>query len=225
MADVGTDPRAAVDLRDVTAGYGDGPAVLDGLDLRFGAGLTSLVGPNGSGKSTILELASGYLRPRRGAVRIHGDAAHLPSTRARRRVCRSAPALYPHVSVRDHLVLASACAGVDPGPALERMEAFGMAAWADHQVGQLSTGNVRKLWFVFCTVGSFDVLLLDEPFQGVDAESRALQCAEITTWADHGAVVLVSHQHPEDLRTPDHVVHVHGRPSGATGRLHERARP
>ncbi|MDM7854675.1 ABC transporter ATP-binding protein [Cellulomonas alba] len=181
----------------MTAGYGEGPAVLEGLDLELtGTGLVWLVGPNGRGKSTFVELASGYLRPRVGTVDVFGVPAHLPTARDRRRVCRSRVALFPQMTVRDHLAFGSLARAVPRDDALARAERLGLGPWLDSRAGTLSTGTARKAWIALCTVGAADLLLLDEPFDGLDADSRAALTEEIATWARDALVLLVSHTAP-----------------------------
>lgn len=80
----------------VSAGYVEGADVLDDVSLSLSVpGVVHLLGENGCGKSTLVELASGYLAPRVGQVRVFGEPAHSAGARRRRRVCRSRPALFP----------------------------------------------------------------------------------------------------------------------------------
>lgn len=197
MRDTRRDHDVALRLRGVSAGYGDGPSVLDGLDLELdGTGLVRLVGPNGRGKSTLVELASGYLRPRAGTVEVFGVPAHLPAARVRRRVCRSRVALFPQMTVRDHLAFGSLARGVPRDDAVARAERLGLGPWLDSPAGTLSTGTARKAWIVLCTAGPADLLLLDEPFDGLDADARDALTAEIDAWSRDTLVVLVSHTVP-----------------------------
>ncbi|WP_199034396.1 ABC transporter ATP-binding protein [Glycomyces salinus] len=203
-----TDP--AVDIVDLTVGYETDKPVLDGFSSSFGRGALTLVrGENGSGKSTLVELCSGYLKPWRGEVRVAGRAASSPAARRNRRVCRTDPALYPHMTVRDHLVFAARCAGIDAGPGLARAERYGLGPWMDDDAGALSTGNRRKVWLTMCTLGDFEVAVLDEPFNGLDADGRDLLCDEMRAWSADAAVVLVAHAPPAAL-TPDRVLDLDG---------------
>ena len=197
---VTTSHRDAVRISDVTVGYKVGEPVMTGLDLTIpSTGITHLTGSNGSGKSTLIELCSGYLRPWSGTVELAGLPAASPTARDRRRVCRTRAALYPNMTVRDHLIFASRCRQVSPDPALERTERFGLGDWLDENARALSTGNARKLWFVMCTVGDFEVALLDEPFNGIDAAGVATCLDEIEEWAQRGSVVIASHVLPPRL--------------------------
>jgi ABC-2 type transport system ATP-binding protein len=199
------DNDPAVEIRDVTAGYRKGVPVFEKFSADFGRrGLVLVRGSNGSGKSTLLELCSGYLAPWQGSVRINGLDAGDAAARAGRRVCRTRQALYPNMTVRDHLMFASRCLRIAPDEALARAERYGLRRWYSHDAKSLSTGNSRKLWIVLCTLGAFDVLILDEPFNGLDDESGAVLGQEIRAWAAGGAVLLIAHAPPAGL-APDSV--------------------
>lgn len=205
-------PDTSVDFACVTAGYGSRPAVLHDVDLWLPAtGLTVVRGPNGSGKSTLVELASGYLTPRAGTVTIAGLPADRPEARAHRRVVRARPALFPAMTVHDHLALAAATTGTDREEVTARGHGYGLAPWFDADAGSLSTGNLRKLWVVMCTTGTFDVVLLDEPYSGLDPEAAELLTEELTGWALRRQVVVVTHGGVDGLPVDRTVTVVDGR--------------
>ncbi len=185
---------APLDFSGVSAGYGSGPIVLEDVTARFPPmGVVRLLGSNGSGKSTLIELASGYLRPRTGTVTVFGVPAASSEARDRRRVVRSHPALFPAMTIRDHLILASMTTNSDRASVVARAENYGLGPWLDADAGTLSTGSIRKLWVVMCTTGAFDLVLLDEPFSGLDVDAIAVLAAELTGWAQTRLVVLVTH--------------------------------
>jgi ABC-type multidrug transport system ATPase subunit len=190
-----------VELDAVSAGYGQGPAVLEDVQLTLDQpGIVRLHGANGSGKSTMVEVLSGYLRPARGRVLLGGVPAASPEAAERRRICRTEPALYPMMNVRDHLVFASRWCGADPERALARADRYGLGPWLDSPAETLSTGNRRRLWIIQCTVGDFETLVLDEPFNGLDEDSTCVLIAELEGWARSCCIVLIAHQPPEMLR-------------------------
>lgn len=191
------DKGVTVELRDVTAGYQAGRPVLTGLSAAFHRpGLVLVRGRNGSGKSTLLELCSGYLKPWHGVVTVNGVDAGSPRARQRRRVCRTEPALYPNMTTRDHLVFAARCLAADPDHGLARADYYGLGPWLGYAAKSLSTGNRRKLWLTMCTLGSFDVVVLDEPFNGLDVAGRDKLCAELADWSAEKTVLLISHAPP-----------------------------
>ncbi|MDR1513490.1 MAG: ATP-binding cassette domain-containing protein, partial [Propionibacteriaceae bacterium] len=184
----------------VTAGYGDRRVLDDwSLDLR-GAGITHLAGPNGSGKSTVVELMSGYLPPWAGAVRVCGQAASSRQARHHRGVCRSRPALYADMTVREHLWFTARTRPHKDSEQLERLLArartFGLEPWLHTPADQLSNGNKRKLWLLMTTAGRPCVLILDEPFEGLDEQGVSVLLAEIQAWARRKLVIVVAHQEP-----------------------------
>jgi ABC-type multidrug transport system ATPase subunit len=202
-----SDQNPALEIREVTAGYVEGAPVFTGLSLSFSApGLVHLRGGNGTGKSTFVELCSGYLLPWQGSVRVGGMDASSPAARAGRRICRTQPALYPDMTVRDHLVFASRCRGVDPEGGLDRAVGLGLGPWLDHAARTLSTGNTRKLWYVVCTLGAFGLAVLDEPFNGIDQEGEEKIAEELSLWSTDRLVVLISHTAPAALAVTDEYV-------------------
>lgn len=184
----------SIECRGLVAGYSSQSPVLDGFTwLIEGPGIHRIDAPNGAGKSTLIEVVSGYLRPLAGEALLNGLAAHDPSTRALRRICRTSPALYPHMNVEDHLVFASRLTGADVDETLERAERLGLGDWLAGRADLLSTGSARKLWYVMCTTGDFSVVALDEPFNGLDESATQVLCDELMQWSQDRLVVIVCH--------------------------------
>ncbi|MGW8954722.1 ABC transporter ATP-binding protein [Streptomyces sp. NPDC055709] len=191
----------------MTAGYVEGSPVFTGLSLSIGKpGVVRLRGGNGTGKSTLVELCSGYLLPWQGSVRLEGLDAGSPAARNARRICRTQPALYPDMTVRDHIVFASRCRGSDVEDGLERAVRLGLEPWLDHAAKTLSTGNTRKLWYVVCTLGDFSCAVLDEPFNGIDHEGVEKIAEELSFWSADRLVLLISHTVPTALVVTDEFV-------------------
>lgn len=187
-------PVPTITLERVFAGYTEERPVFENVSFTLtGPALIHLKGRNGSGKSTLVELVSGYLKPWSGTVAVTGLGAADQHSRTRRRICRSDPALFAPMTAKDHLAFACIARNCDPGPELERAAQLGVAEWLDENAGNLSTGNTRKLWYLMNTVGHFDTLLLDEPFNGVDAEGADAMAAEIRNWARTKLVVVITH--------------------------------
>ncbi|MCH6468727.1 ABC transporter ATP-binding protein [Sinomonas terrae] len=164
-----------------------------------GPGLVRIAGPNGSGKSTLLELVSGFLAPFDGEVRISGTRAGAPEARLLRSVCRTAPALYPSMTTRDHLAFAARCRRTELAPALARAERYGLGDWLEVAAAELSTGNQRKLWLLACTALPTPLVILDEPFNGMDDHGVQTLVGELAEWASTRLVILIAHSLPEGL--------------------------
>ncbi|GAA2572571.1 ABC transporter ATP-binding protein [Pseudonocardia hydrocarbonoxydans] len=189
--------RLVCELSGVSAGYRRDVDVLTGVDLRVPHGCTLLTGPNGSGKSTVVELVAGTLRPSRGSVTVLGLPASTPELRSRRTVCRATPALYPALTVSEHVSLLE----IDPGSFAERAGRYGLARWLDTPVHGLSTGNVRKAWLLLTTGAPGELLVLDEPFNGLDPQGVGALAGDIDTWMATGcSVTVVAHEPPEVFR-------------------------
>lgn len=184
---------AVIVLRGVSAGYVPGIDVLAGVDLLLGSGCALLTGANGSGKSTFVELVAGTLRPRTGSVTVLGEPATSPRLRARRTVCRAAPALYPALTATEHASLL----GADVRALRDRADRYGLGPWLDTRVSALSTGNARKAWLLLSTTSPVELVVLDEPFNGLDEQGVDALVADLDGWLTAGAsVMVVAHDPP-----------------------------
>ncbi|BDT96438.1 ABC transporter [Nocardia sputorum] len=192
----------AIEVRGVTVRYGEVPA-LDNVDLTVDPGrVCGLIGMNGSGKSTLFKTIMGLVRPDRGAVRINGGA---PVAARRAGVLGYVPQsedvdwTFP-LSVRDVVMTGRyGRLGVTRRPrkadreavahALERVE---LSDLADRQIGRLSGGQRKRAFVARGLAQGATVLLLDEPFAGVDKRSEATITALLRDLAGDGATILVS---------------------------------
>lgn len=197
-----------IELCGISAGYLPGEDVLRSLDLTLEPGLTQLIGTNGSGKSTALDVMAGTLRAHSGTVTLLGHPAHTASAWSVRSVCRTVVALFPGLTVGEHVTLLELGHGVDRRRLADRLAAYGLEPWYDVPVGELSTGNLRKAWIVLSTAAERDILLLDEPFTGLDSAGIDVITREIRQWQDGGhTVVLVTHQREQGLE-PDLLIDI-----------------
>ncbi|WCC80190.1 ATP-binding cassette domain-containing protein [Cutibacterium equinum] len=204
MVDQTTRPRPAIEAIGLTLGYSPDRPVVQDLSFRLdGPATARLDAPNGAGKSTLIEGISGYLRPTHGDLLVCGTKASDPALRTRRRVCRAKPSLHPNLSMVDHLTLAARLAGCDREEPISRAKEFGLDEWFDYRTSTLSTGTAKRLWYVMCTTGEFDVVVLDEPFNGVDEESSRVIVSEINAWRHNSLVLLVAHALPDGLRVDE----------------------
>ncbi|MGE5126452.1 MAG: ATP-binding cassette domain-containing protein [Betaproteobacteria bacterium] len=186
----------ALELAAVRFGYGDG-AVIDGLDLRLGPGLTLLVGPNGCGKSTLLKLMAGVEPPDSGRVLVCGHDLWKDEVTARRALAYvpEHPDLSPDASQIE--VARQVCSL--RGEPLERASAVlaeaGLSARAHASVRELSAGQRRRALLAAAWVGTPRVALLDEPLESLDRALRERVVRWIGELAEGGAaVVVVSHE-------------------------------
>lgn len=163
----------AVEVRDLTVAFGSVVAV-DGIDLVLPAGSSvALVGRNGAGKSTTLRVLAGVLPPTSGTVRIAGtDAARDPSAaKSRIGYCPDVGGLIPRATAWEHLQLSATLRHLPRGweeRATDLLDRFELAGSADRVTAGFSHGMGRRMSVVLAAFHSPDVLLLDEPFDGVD---------------------------------------------------------
>jgi lipopolysaccharide export system ATP-binding protein len=176
--------------------------VLSGLSIAVASGeVVGLLGPNGAGKSTALGIIAGTLRPDSGSVKLHGksiDAFPL-WVRVRRGMgyLPQAPSVMRDLTVEENLLLAHR--GSEPGPDRVRtvMEERGLASLADIKAGRLSGGERRRMELARALIGRPAVLVLDEPFAGVDPVGIEQLQSTIRELAASGIGVLLT----------DHSVH------------------
>lgn len=187
----------AVEISELTVGYVPGVPVLEKLSFRTSAPLVHLCGGNGSGKSTVVEVLGGTLQPWGGSLTIFGEPPFSHQARARRRISRAEPALIPVFTVRMHVELLCAARGLDERCLFERLSKYALNAWLDVPVGELSTGNLRRAWLVLSTARPASLMVLDEPFNGLDTEGVEIVAEEISEWlAEDRTILLIAHTLP-----------------------------
>ena len=157
-----------------------------------------LLGRNGAGKSTALRLLAGMERPTRGVVRAAGLAPR--DSRVSRRIGYLADGaeMLPFLDARETLHFFAAISGLDRAEARRRVdrliERFGLSRYAARRAARYSTGMRRRLALAAVLLPNPDILLLDEPSSGLDAEGERLFVeAMIETKARGAAVVVASH--------------------------------
>ncbi|WP_330229096.1 metal ABC transporter ATP-binding protein [Nocardia sp. NBC_00508] len=192
----------AIEVQGVTVHYGDVPA-LERVDLTVDSGrVCGLIGMNGSGKSTLFKSIMGLVQPDRGTVRINGG----PPVAARRAgVLGYVPQSedvdwsFP-LSVRDvvmtgrygRLGFTRRARKVDREAVAHALERVELTDLADRQIGQLSGGQKKRAFVARGLAQGATVLLLDEPFAGVDKRSEATITRLLRDLAADGATILVS---------------------------------
>ncbi|MBA8963197.1 manganese transport system ATP-binding protein [Rhodococcus percolatus] len=192
----------AVEVQDVTVHYGDVLA-LDQVSLALQPGrVCGLVGMNGSGKSTLFKTIMGTVKPDSGTVRINGTA---PAAARKTGVLGYVPQsedvdwTFP-LSVRDvvmtgrygHMGLTRRPGRADREAVDHALERVELTELADRQIGQLSGGQKKRTFVARGIAQGATILLLDEPFAGVDKRSEATITALLRELAAAGAAILVS---------------------------------
>lgn len=183
-----------INIDGVTKDYGDLVA-LRGITLHVSSGSTvALVGPNGAGKSTLLRVVAGLLEPTSGIVQVDGHAPGTMEARAATSFIPDNPVLYDDLSVLEHLEYISRLHGVDDweGPAWALIDRLGLPRRANDLPSTFSRGLRQKTSIAIGLVRPFSVLLVDEPFVGLDATGRDAMVQLLADAAADGATVVVS---------------------------------
>jgi ABC-2 type transport system ATP-binding protein len=189
-------PQAPLALvaRNVTKAYGDLVA-LEPLDLAIRAGeRVVLVGHNGSGKTTLLRMAAGLLEPSHGAIEIFGAPAGSLDARATLSYLSDAPVLYDDLSVLEHVEYTCRLHGAEDweGRATALIADLGLAGRAEDLPSRFSRGLRQKTAIVLALVRPFGLLLVDEPFVGLDPGGRKAFTELVDDAAASGATVVVA---------------------------------
>ena len=177
-------------------------SVFQRFDQQFGPGITWLRGANGAGKTTLLKLAGGALLPARGAIRLDDiDSAGMPlAYRAQAFYCGGdAPAL-PWLQVHEFLDLHLALyPGSDQALLNGELDAFAMTSTLQQSITALSLGQHKKLQLALALALPVRLLLIDEPFNGLDAAAVAHLRARLAEPARlaRQCIVLTSHLAPD----------------------------
>ena len=177
-----------------------GPVVaLRGVDLQLTAGeVVLLLGPNGAGKSTLLRCIAGLARPTRGTILVAGRDVHSdPLARAGLGLLSHHAFVYDDLTARENLRFAAALHGLDGVEARvqDALEAVGLMRWADTTVAGFSRGTLQRLAIARSTLHHPALLLLDEPFTGLDAAAAAELRHRIAADRTAGrAVICVTHE-------------------------------
>jgi len=161
----------AIETNDLSKSYGDVRAV-DSVNLRVGRGeIYGFLGLNGAGKTTIIRALLGLIRPTAGSVTVLGQPVGPNGRGPWRQVGHmvEAPAAYPELTVRENLEIARRLHGLSDRAVTSRViEHLNLAAYADRKAGTLSTGNLQRLGLARALLHNPDLLILDEPANGLD---------------------------------------------------------
>jgi ABC-2 type transport system ATP-binding protein len=185
----------AVCITDVSKSYGNHTAVADlSLTVPEGA-LYGFIGPNGSGKTTTIRMILRIIQPDRGEIEVFGAASaqaandalgYLPEERG----------LYKKMSVRRMLSYYAALKGMSSGDAqrviADWLERFDLASWAPKKIEALSKGMSQKVQFIASVVARPKLLILDEPFTGLDPVNTEAIRSAILDLQKQGTTIIFS---------------------------------
>jgi NitT/TauT family transport system ATP-binding protein len=218
---------AAVALLDVWKEFlksGQRVEALQAIDLSVARNeFAVILGPSGCGKSTLLNMVAGFDRPTRGRVLVDGEP--VPGPDPRRAVVFQEPALFPWQTVRGNVTFGPEARGLRPVDYRARVEAIidqvGLAGFESHYPAELSGGMRQRVGIARVLVMDPEVLLMDEPFGSLDAQTRSLmQELLLTVWErSRQTVLFITHDVEEALLLADTVLVMTARPGRIKTRL------
>ena len=204
----GTKAGARIEVRDLTKRFGSFTAV-DSLSFTVEPGrITGFLGPNGAGKTTTLRMLLGLVRPTSGVATI-GDQRYSEIATPMRVVGSALEAtnFHPGRSGRNHLKILADTAGVDSKRVDEMLELVGIPAAASQRAGGYSMGMRQRLGLAAALLGDPQVLLLDEPANGLDPEGIRWLRMLLRHLSGQGKTILISsHMLSEVEQTVDDVI-------------------
>jgi ABC-2 type transport system ATP-binding protein len=186
----------AIETNGLTKVFSDVRAV-DAIDLRVGTGeIYGFLGLNGAGKTTTIRALLGMIRPSEGNVKVLGQAVG-PNGRgpwAQVGHLVESPSAYPELSVRENLDIARRLHGIqNPKAVDEVMDRLALASYADRKAGTLSMGNLQRLGLARALLHGPELLILDEPANGLDP-AGVVEIRELlrTLAKQNGATIFMS---------------------------------
>lgn len=224
-----TVPVRAVDLKNVSFGYGDRGRVLDGVSFRFEAGRTyAIVGPSGAGKSTLADILLGLSVPDSGTVNVNDSNLSLDVARARFMLVEQQPKIFS-TTVKDNLLLGVSASDDALYAALEtvnldrmvRALGQGLDTRLTYLGENFSGGQRQRLGIARALIRQPDVLILDEATSALDPVTRVEVVAKLRERMREGIIIFITHD-PEIAALADEVLPI-GEPladmTAATGRM------
>ena len=222
----------SIDIRGVSQGWwsrkADPVIALDRIDCSFAAGeVTAIIGPSGCGKSTLLQITRGLLKPTRGTVafryRANGAVTDGPPTRMA--TVWQGFHLFPWRSVTDNVAFGLEMAGVPRdqrrAKAAQAIKDVDLAGFERKYPRQLSGGMRQRVGIARALVLDPKVLLLDEPFGALDAQTRLVLQEQVARLVERTrmTVVLVTHSIEEAILLGDRVLVMTARPGRIAAQL------
>ena len=192
---------AQIELRDASRWYGNVVAV-NAITVAIGPGITGLLGPNGAGKSTLLHMVAGLLSPSAGKVLVDGmESAGNPAVYKRLGLVPEREAVHAFLTGEEFVRMNARLQQLpDPKQAAARAIALvDLEAAKDRPIGTYSKGMRQRIKIAGALVHDPPILLLDEPFNGMDPRQRMQMIELLGARAAAGGVVLISSHILEEL--------------------------
>ncbi len=185
-----------IELTNVSRWYGQVIGVND-VTTQIGPGITALLGMNGAGKSTLMKLITGQLRPTTGAVKVFGEEPFAnPNVYRKLGYCPEIDSFYEHMSGRAFVRYMAEMTGMSPKQARDRAEEMlhfvGMSDRANRKIKGYSKGMRQRIKLAQAMVHDPEIILLDEPLNGLDPVGRHELMSVLEGLANNGKSIVVS---------------------------------
>jgi len=192
----------AISLENVTKSYESVTAV-SGVNLRVRqGGVLGLLGPNGAGKTTTIRMVMNILVPDEGSIRVMGQPV-TDKTRESIGYLPEERGLYQRMGVRSHIVFLGALRGLSETEASRRagewLDRFGLGSWSEKKVADLSKGMQQKVQFITAIIHQPPLIILDEPFSGLDPVNAAAVKDIMLEMRDRGSTIVLSTHRMEQV--------------------------
>jgi ABC-2 type transport system ATP-binding protein len=205
-----------LELRHVTKRFSGIAAVQDVSFSAHAGEITGYLGPNGSGKSTTLKMITGLIDPSEGEILFRGEPVRRDLTAFKQRLgyVPEEPHLYPHLTGLEYLEMVGQLRGLPARPLAQKIDGF-LRLLSLHEdryvaISSYSKGMRQKVLLAAALLHNPDLLLLDEPFSGLDVNSALVLRSLIRELASRGKVVLFSsHELDTVERVSSRVVILH----------------
>lgn len=184
------------ELRSACVRYGAVTA-LDGLDLALGRGeILGFLGTNGAGKTTTIKLLLGLIRPNAGEVAVFGRNPSDPAARVRIGYMSETASYYPYLTPRELLAFYGGLSGLDRALIRRRtdvlLERLDLGAAARRRLGTFSKGMLQRVGIAQALIAEPELLILDEPFTGLDPLARTQLRKLMKNLRDEGKTIFFS---------------------------------
>jgi ABC-type multidrug transport system ATPase subunit len=201
-------PASALHVNNISKSYGTSPA-LDPISIEVSPGeRIALIGHNGSGKTTMMRIAAGLLDVTDGSVSIYGHASGSLSARASLSFIADQPTFYDDLTLWEHMEYVARLHGVEEWEqtAADLLGHLGLYDRADDMPNRFSRGLKQKSAIALGFIRPFDLLLVDEPFVGLDASGKEVLLELLASASDNGSTVIVATHELSFVHTVQRVI-------------------
>ncbi|MCM3340108.1 ABC transporter ATP-binding protein [Paenibacillus sp. MER TA 81-3] len=188
----------SLQLNQICYAYGS-KEILHEIDCTFYSGqITVLLGPNGAGKTTLLNLIAGLNQPQQGTISLNHHVLQWQDQRYKQRIgyLMEFPFYYPSLTVVEMMRLNGGLRNIQRGQLEDRimhwLERFELQAYHNHQMDALSQGTKKRVALASTLLHEPDILILDEPTNGLDPDQVMIVRNTLQEYSENGALILLS---------------------------------